>query len=246
MTRQLLPISRIPYSWIGQLELPGLYVLDITDTLTDAVADADGDRIVFDIVAAATDSADIVSFADDDAAIAAADYDISAIAGIGHTDAADRTVGDDHIALDITAAYTAVAIVLDHDGVSFTVGDHDAFLAAVFAASAAGADNDVVVDVVNASVVPTTDVIRMRRVLLLGLPSCDPARHSTQGRTATPQHCPRRPSLSASTDIKVQTSGDRLDLEHRWFHSAYLQAVALRPDNTPPRLHDRTTTNDYL
>lgn len=27
-TRQLLPISRIPYSWIGQLELPGLYVRD--------------------------------------------------------------------------------------------------------------------------------------------------------------------------------------------------------------------------
>ncbi|CAE1322068.1 unnamed protein product [Acanthosepion pharaonis] len=46
--------------------------------------------------------------------------------------------------------------------------------------------------------------------------------------------------------LQVQTSRDRLDLEHRWFHSAYLQAVALRPDNTPPRLHDRTTTNDYL
>ncbi|CAE1312940.1 unnamed protein product [Acanthosepion pharaonis] len=65
----------------------------------------------------------------------------------------------------------------------------------------------------------------------------------------TPQHCPRRSSLSASADApftQVQTSRDRLDLGHPCFHSAYLQAVALRPDNTPPRLHDRTTTNDYL
>ncbi|CAE1256054.1 unnamed protein product [Acanthosepion pharaonis] len=65
----------------------------------------------------------------------------------------------------------------------------------------------------------------------------------------TPQHCPRRSSLSASADApftQVQTSRDRLDLGHPCFHSAYLQAVALKPDNAPPRLHDRTTTNDYL
>ncbi|CAE1297561.1 unnamed protein product [Acanthosepion pharaonis] len=65
----------------------------------------------------------------------------------------------------------------------------------------------------------------------------------------TPQHCPRRSSLSASADApftQVQTSRDRLDLGHPCFHSAYLQAVALKPDNAPSRLHDRTTTNDYL
>lgn len=84
------------------------------------------------------------------------------------TDAADddRTVGDDHTSTDIAAAYTAVANVHDHDDVSVTVDDHDAFLAAAFAASAAGADNNVVADVVNSSLARTTDAIRMRLIIL--------------------------------------------------------------------------------
>ncbi|CAE1156614.1 unnamed protein product [Acanthosepion pharaonis] len=70
---------------------------------------------------------------------------------------------------------------------------------------------------------------------------------STQGRTDYTTALSRRSSLSASADApftQVQTSRDRLDLGHPCFHSAYLQAVALKPDNAPPRLHDRTTTND--
>ncbi|CAE1278997.1 unnamed protein product [Acanthosepion pharaonis] len=76
-----------------------------------------------------------------------------------------------------------------------------------------------------------------------------PAGASTQGRTdyttalsaSILSLCKRRRALYSSTDIQGST-GPRTSL----FHSAYLQAVALKPDNAPSRLHDRTTTNDYL
>ncbi|CAE1308383.1 unnamed protein product [Acanthosepion pharaonis] len=85
-------------------------------------------------------------------------------------------------------------------------------------------------------------------VLLLELLSCDPARQSYQGRTdytsavrvdpLSPQaptrslHKYRHPGIDWTSNIAVP--------------SAYLQAVALKPDNAPSKLHDRTTTNDYL
>ncbi|CAE1254903.1 unnamed protein product [Acanthosepion pharaonis] len=80
------------------------------------------------------------------------------------------------------------------------------------------------------------------------LPSCDSARQSYQGRTdytsavrvdpLSPQaptrslHKYRHPGINWTSNTAVP--------------SPYLQAVTLKPDDAPSKLHDRTTTNDYL
>ncbi|CAE1266126.1 unnamed protein product [Acanthosepion pharaonis] len=81
--------------------------------------------------------------------------------------------------------------------------------------------------------------------------SCDPARQSYQGRTdytsavRVDPLSPQAPTRSLHKILFNRHPG--IDwTSNTALPSAYLQAVALKPDNAPSKLHDRTTTNDYL
>ncbi|CAE1268456.1 unnamed protein product [Acanthosepion pharaonis] len=79
-------------------------------------------------------------------------------------------------------------------------------------------------------------------------PRCDPARQSTQGRTdytSAVRVDPLSPQAPTRFLLKYRHPG--IDwTSNTAVPSAYLQAVALKPDNAPSKLHDRTTTNDYF
>ncbi|CAE1297154.1 unnamed protein product [Acanthosepion pharaonis] len=74
------------------------------------------------------------------------------------------------------------------------------------------------------------------------------ASESTQGRTdytSAVRVDPLSPQVPTRSLIKYRHPG--IDwTSNTAIQSAYLQAVALKPDNVPSKLHDRTTTNDYL
>ncbi|CAE1255006.1 unnamed protein product [Acanthosepion pharaonis] len=80
------------------------------------------------------------------------------------------------------------------------------------------------------------------------LPSCDPARQSTQGRNDYASAVRVDPlSLQAPTRSLLKYRHPGIDwTSNTAVPSAYHQAVALKPDNAPSKLHDRTTTNDYF